>query len=92
MSKNAQAKQQGIVTILAVSLILLDFPGWLRRDLNLRPWAYESPALTTELLSHVWQFKLPALSKYHNSGRDRQFFYRKASARCGLPQSTVSCL
>ena len=26
---------------------------WLKRDLNLRPWAYESPALTTELLSHL---------------------------------------
>lgn len=24
---------------------------WLRADLNCRPWAYESPALTTELLS-----------------------------------------
>ena len=27
------------------------YSRWLRRDLNLRPWAYESPALTTELLS-----------------------------------------
>ena len=26
---------------------------WLKRDLNLRPWAYESPALTSELLSHL---------------------------------------
>ena len=25
--------------------------GWLWWDLNLRPWAYESPALTTELQS-----------------------------------------
>jgi hypothetical protein len=25
---------------------------WLWWDLNLRPWAYESPALTTELQSH----------------------------------------
>ena len=28
---------------------------WLWLDLNLRPWAYESPALTTELQS----LKLP---------------------------------
>ena len=27
---------------------------WLKRDLNLRPWAYESPALTTELLSQTF--------------------------------------
>ena len=26
---------------------------WLWWDLNLRPWAYESPALTTELQSHI---------------------------------------
>jgi hypothetical protein len=37
--------------------------GWLRRDLNLRPWAYESPALTTELLSQ----KLHNLNSSANS-------------------------
>ena len=29
----------------------LHFYKWLKADLNCRPWAYESPALTTELLS-----------------------------------------
>jgi hypothetical protein len=37
---------------------LLDCSKWLRRDLNLRPWAYESPALTTELLSRVASISL----------------------------------
>jgi hypothetical protein len=27
------------------------FLKWLKAELNCRPWAYESPALTTELLS-----------------------------------------
>ncbi len=33
------------------TLTVIQWYKWLRRDLNLRPWAYESPALTTELLS-----------------------------------------
>ena len=35
-------------------LIYKGFNKWLKRDLNLRPWAYESPALTTELLSQAF--------------------------------------
>ena len=31
------------------------YKKWLRRDLNLRPWDYDSPALTTELLSLVFK-------------------------------------
>jgi hypothetical protein len=34
-------------------MFLAVFVEWLWRDLNLRPWAYESPALTTELQSQV---------------------------------------
>ena len=30
---------------------MTDLSRWLWWDLNLRPWAYESPALTTELQS-----------------------------------------
>jgi hypothetical protein len=34
-----------------ISRLLRIAVKWLRLDLNLRPWAYESPALTTELRS-----------------------------------------
>lgn len=39
---------------LPIGIFLVIFLKWLRRDLNLRPWAYESPALTTELLSQAF--------------------------------------
>ena len=45
---NKELSQKFFVTVFKFFL-------WLRRDLNLRPWAYESPALTTELLSQVFQ-------------------------------------
>ena len=35
-------------------LICKGFKKWLKRDLNLRPWAYESPALTTAPLSQIY--------------------------------------
>jgi cysteine synthase len=41
---------------------------WLKAELNCRPWAYESPALTTELLSqNLTILIMPQLSRFRKS-------------------------
>jgi hypothetical protein len=44
-----QRKSQGL--IYSIPGCLMSELEWLKAELNCRPWAYESPALTTELLS-----------------------------------------
>lgn len=39
---------------LSIESVFFSIKSWLRRDLNLRPWAYESPALTTAPLSQTY--------------------------------------
>lgn len=39
---------------LKIESVIFSIKSWLRRDLNLRPWAYESPALTTAPLSQTY--------------------------------------